>query len=178
MSTENDPEDKGATPKKAAMRSSEKKWGRRVINRGFSVVPSLLLKGQERLGISATELAILLHLLDFWWEERRRPYPTKDTIAARLQIGARQVQRHVAAMEKRGLVRRIERLSTNQAKLSNTYDLSGLVGKLKEIEPDFRKLEKKVSEARRAVESSRHRRPRAKPGATRRRSSTADVPNP
>ena len=52
--------------------------------------------------------------------------------------GQRQLQRHIAELERAGLVRRIERRAPNKGKLSNEYDLSGLVTRLAAIEPEFR----------------------------------------
>lgn len=54
-----------------------------------------------------------------------------------LIIGSRQIQRYIAELEKAGLVTRIERTGDNGGKLSNYYDLSGLVAKLKKLEPEF-----------------------------------------
>lgn len=58
-------------------RASEKKWGKDVIALGFCVVPSLLLRVQNRLGLNPTQLAVLMQLCDFWWERERKPYPSK-----------------------------------------------------------------------------------------------------
>lgn len=41
----------GATTEKT--RESEKKWGKNVIALGFCVVPSLLLRAQQRLGLNS-----------------------------------------------------------------------------------------------------------------------------
>jgi hypothetical protein len=83
-------------PKKsAAMRASEKKWGKEVMNRGFTIVPSLLFRAQRRLGLNPTQLAVLLQLADFWWHEERMPFPSKDTLSQRLGLSPRQLQRHI-----------------------------------------------------------------------------------
>jgi hypothetical protein len=132
-----------------AKRASEQKWGREVMAFGFCIVPSLLLRGQARLKVNATQLAILMHLADFWWDADRKPHPSKGTLAERLHLSARQVQRHIAEMEQMGLVKRIERRVSGRGKRSNYYDLSGLVARLKEIEPDFRKAEEAAREERR-----------------------------
>jgi DNA-binding transcriptional ArsR family regulator len=124
-----------------AAKASEQKWGLAVMKMGFCIVPSLLLRAQRRLGLNPVQLAVLMQLCDYWWEEGRKPYPSKDALARRLGIGARQVQRHIAALEEAGLVQRVERIGRHGGKLTNAYDLSGLVRRLKELEPDFREVE-------------------------------------
>lgn len=126
--------------KKAPNKASARKWGAKVLEHGFSIVPSLLFKGQARLGINGMQLAILLHLADFWWDSDQHPWPAKSTVAERLGVSSRQFQKHIEALEKRGYVKRIERLSSRKGKLSNAYDLSGLVERLKKIEPEFREV--------------------------------------
>lgn len=145
------------SPKTARM--SERKWGRAVIERGFCIVPSLLLRAQQRLKLSPTQLALLMHLADYWWDVNRKPYPSKATLGERLGLSPRQVQRYVAELEKMGYVTRVPRTATHRGKLSNEYDLSGLTERLKELEPEFRKVEEEAQASRRAV---------AKPGLRKR----------
>ena len=137
-------------PQKAA-RASERKWGKRVMDIGFCIVPSLMLRAQRRLGLNPTQLAVLMHLADYWWDVDRKPYPSKKALGERLGLGPRQVQRYLAELEEAGLVRRIERRAAHRGKISNEYDLTGLVERLKELEPDFRQVEEEVKARRRAV---------------------------
>jgi len=139
---------------------SEKKWGKAVMNLGFTVIPSLLFRAQRRLGLNPTQLAVLVQIADFWWDKERKPYPSKENLSLRLGIGPRQIQRHIANLEKAGLVQRIERQAARKGKLSNAYDLSGLVEKLKNLEPEFREAAEKTKEIRRDV---------SKPGGLRRK---------
>lgn len=144
-------------PKRASTKkASEEKWGKSVMRLGFCMVPSLLLRGQARLGLTPTQLAIVMQLCDFWWDNERKPYPSKKALAERLCISPRQIQRHLAELEKAGLIRRLERRNRAGAKVSNTYDLSGLVKKLKELEPEFRQAEEKAKAERRAVSQRGH----------------------
>ena len=138
-------------PRRETGRASEKKWGKEVIALGFCIVPSLLLRAQNRLGLNPTQLAVLLQLCDFWWERERKPYPSKAVLAERLSLSSRQVQRYIAELETAGLVQRIQRRASHGGKLTNLYDLGGLVEKLKELEPDFRKVEENAKKTRRQV---------------------------
>ena len=134
-----------------SVQTTEKKWGKKVIALGFCIVPSLLLKAQRRIGLNPSQLAVLLQLLDHWWESERRPYPGKKLLAARLGISPRQVQRHIADLEQAGLVRRTPRVGVHGGKLSNEYDLSGLVARLQQLEPEFRKVEESAAAQKKAV---------------------------
>lgn len=132
-------------------RKAERKWGKKVMKLGFCIVPSLLLRAQGRLGLTPTQLAILLQLCEHWWDEDNKPHPGKKRLADRLGIGPRQIQRHIAELETGGFVMRIERHGSDGRKQTNTYDLSGLVEKLQKIEPEFSKVEDDARNARRAV---------------------------
>ena len=114
-------------PQKSSSRSSEKKWGKAVCDLGFSIVPSLIFRAQARLGLNATQLAVLLQLADYWWDQERHPYPSKATLGERLQLSPRQVQRYIKELEEAGFVQRISRFASHKGRLSNHYDLSGLV---------------------------------------------------
>jgi DNA-binding MarR family transcriptional regulator len=121
------------------------------MRQGYSMIPSLLFKAQQRLGINPTQLAIIVQLADYWWDADRKPYPSKKTLSERLGISPRQIQRHIAELEDAGLLRRIQRTGSHRGKLSNEYDLSGLVARLAKLEPEFRETEEEVKSLRRQV---------------------------
>ena len=123
------------------------------------IIPSLLLRAQQRLGLNPTQLAVLMQLCDHWWDSDRKPYPGKKALADRLGLGPRQVQRYVAELEQAGLVKRIERRAAHGGKLTNVYDLSGLVERLKTLEPEFRAVKEEARDARKSV--TRPRNPRS-----------------
>lgn len=124
----------------------EKKWGKEVAKQGFCMVPTILFQAQQRIGLNPTQLAILMHLIAFWWTQDNKPFPSKMTIAARLDISPRQVQRHMAAMENAGLLKRTQRYHLSGGKATNEYDLSGLVEKMKKIAPDIQKAKEVAKE--------------------------------
>lgn len=121
---------------RTALKASEKKWGHDVLRHGWCLLPSLLFRAQRKLNITALQMAVLLQILEHWWEAERAPYPSKETIAHRLDMSPRQVQRHIAALEKAGYVQRRERKAVNRGQLSNYYEFDGLVAALKRIEPE------------------------------------------
>lgn len=128
---------------------SEKKWGKAVMKLGFSILPSLIFRAQRRLGLSPTQLAVLLQIADYWWNQGRKPYPGKTALGERLDLSPRQVQRHIADLEKAGFLKRIERRAAHRGKLTNEYDLTGLVEKLKKLEPEFRQVEEMKRQVKR-----------------------------
>ncbi|MCY4460431.1 MAG: helix-turn-helix domain-containing protein [Albidovulum sp.] len=125
----------------------------------------MILRAQQRIGLNPTQLAFLLQLCDFWWDDARKPHPGKKLPAARLGLSERQVQRYIAELEQAGLVKRVERYAANGGKTTNTYDLTGLVERLKKLRPEFRKVEEKVKSERKAVEKRGYK-PNPKPSAS------------
>lgn len=134
-------------PKAPTKRSFESKWGKAVAAQGFCMLPALLLRAQRRLGLSPSQLAVIIQLCDFWWDDDKVPWPKKETIAQRLNLSEKQVQRIVRDLEGRGYVKRVKRV-TRHGQTSNGYDLAGLVQKLQELEPEFAA----AAEAKRKVE--------------------------
>nr|WP_313569261.1 helix-turn-helix domain-containing protein [Pantoea dispersa] len=133
---------------KSSARIADEKWGSNVMKAGFCLIPSILLRCQQRIGLNPTQLAVLLQLADFWWSAERKPFPSKQALSERLGIGPRQVQRYIAELEEAGLIQRVYRHADHKGKLSNEYDLSGLVEKLKNLAPEIieaSEMKKKVT---------------------------------
>lgn len=126
----------------AAQKQSEKKWGAEVMKHGYCILPSILLQAQARLLINAQQMIVLLQLAEHWWREDSKVFPAKALLAGRIGLSEKQIQRHIAVLEQRKLVKRIERILPGRGKVSNEYDLSGLVKKLKEIAPEFDEAKK------------------------------------
>lgn len=127
------------------------KWGPLVAKMGHLQTPSLLLKAQDRLGLSPTQLNVLLQVMDHWWNAAANPYPSKQLIANKMGMTPRQVQRVIAELETGGFIRRIERYWPNGGKNSNEYDFTGLVKKLQKLAPEFIAIEEETRSKRRAV---------------------------
>lgn len=82
------------------------------------------------------------------WTQASAPL---GNLAERLTLSERQVQRHIANLEKAGFVKRIGRTAQHHGKISNLYDLSGLVNKLKALEPQFRAVAEEAKARQKAV---------------------------
>ena len=132
-------------------RSLEKRWSKEVLEPGFTFVPSVILRAQARLHIDATELAVLLHLIDHWWEDDAMPFPSKKRLAERLGVSEKTVQRAVKRLEDEGLIKRHPRSHASGGQASNRYDLSPLVEKLKPIAKDLTDAREQAAATRRAA---------------------------
>lgn len=102
---------------------------------GFQAVPDLLLKHQNDLGLSPTDLTVLLNVLMHWWYPDQKPFPRSTTIARRMGVNPRTVQRSLQQLEKLNL------LTREKGDKGLTYlDPAPLVGKLELIaqkDPDY-----------------------------------------
>lgn len=141
-----------STTKPRRHRNTEK-WGEKVMREGHCTIPSLLLRAQRRLHLNPSQLAVLLQIIDHWWEPDRKPFPSKKELSFRLGISERQVQRYITDLEQEGLLRRKERYSEQGGRLTNFYDLQGLVDRLVAIEPEFRKAKEEARAKRKAAAS-------------------------
>jgi hypothetical protein len=131
-------------------RRSERKWGKAVIDIGYTIVPSILLRAPRRLGLSPTQLAITLVLAEYWWDPAKNPWPSKADLCNRIGLRPRQLQRHIAEMEQAGLIKRKQRFLAGR-KTTNEYDLSGLVQKLKALAPEFQEAKRAAKARQEAV---------------------------
>lgn len=113
--------------------SLHSKWGE-ALNSGFVVIPAALLRYQHKLEIGDGELVVLMNLLMSWWKVDQYPFPRASTLAKRMGVTARTVQRHIEKLEEKKLIKRFwasDRRSVHRA--TTQYDLSGIVAKLKEL---------------------------------------------
>lgn len=66
--------------------STERIWGKAVMAHGYTGIPSILVEGQSRLGITPLQMNIVVQLLNYWRDPDRRPFPTKKDIADRIGV--------------------------------------------------------------------------------------------
>ena len=138
-------------------KASEKKFGKPVMDVGFCITPSMLMKAQARLGLNPVQFNIVMHLLDQWWSADRKPWPAKGLLAERMGMSERQIQRQIAEMEGAGLVQRIPRTRPGKGKTSNEYDLSGLVKKMQALEPEFTAAKQQAQARQRSLSQPKHK---------------------
>lgn len=139
-----------STPAKKS--STELIFGADVVSHGYTGIPNILLRGQKRLGINATQFNIIAQLMSYWINPKRPPFPSKRELAGRIGITEQTLRINIKALEDQGLVVREQRVTAHGDYGSNTYHLAGLVKKLKEIEPDFEEERKEREESRALTE--------------------------
>lgn len=112
----------------------EGKWGEDSLCFGWTALPVSLLLLQQRLGLSPLGINVLLHLLSQWWKKESLPYPSQSSIAERMGVSTRTVQRELAQMKKNGLLK-ITRTSVSDPRFlgRNVYDPSPLAVKLQKM---------------------------------------------
>jgi hypothetical protein len=80
------------------------RWGEDVTRAGYQPLPDALLIHQTELGLRSEDLNVLLHLLMHWHEADRMPFPRPTTIAKRMGVSERSVQRSLTRMRKFGIL--------------------------------------------------------------------------
>lgn len=122
------------------MKSSnlEQKWGASNLAFGWTAVPISLLLHQKKLGLSPLGLNVLLHLFSQWWQKENLPYPSQSSIAEKLDVSTRTVQRELAQLKKNGLLE-IKRTQIHDEKFlgRNVYDPYPLVEKLQKLSSEL-----------------------------------------
>lgn len=108
----------------------EERWAGAVTDglTGFTAVPDILIRSQAELGISPVELVVVLNLLLHWWDgEGEWPYPRISTIARRMGTSRRTIERAIAGLESKGLIRRCSAEEGGDGIAIRRFDLTGLV---------------------------------------------------
>jgi predicted transcriptional regulator len=120
-----------AAMESAVEHRSVEKWGEAAVG-GFQLLPDILLKRQVELGLSATDMLVLINVTMHWWYTDQRPFPRVKTISTRMGIDERTVQRSLRKMVDLGLLRRVTEKGTD-GKDRSVCDLSGLKAKLEKF---------------------------------------------
>ena len=105
---------------------------------GYTAVPDILIRAQRHLKLSANEMVVLLNLLLHWWQEGEWPYPRISTIAARMGVNRRSVERAIASLESKDLILRLEAEYRSDGLSIRRFNLSGLVTELQLLATSLR----------------------------------------
>ncbi len=107
------------------------KWGA-ALDGGFQVLPDLLLRCQRELKLSSNDVVVLLHLTMAWWKRDRHPFPRSTTIARRMDVTDRTVQRSLERLRKSRLIyKKTQKVEVGQTRI--VYDLTPLADRLIDI---------------------------------------------
>jgi predicted transcriptional regulator len=108
------------------------RWGE-ALDAGFQVVPDVLLRKQQELGLTPTDVVVLLNLtLHWWYQESSKPCPKTSSIALRMGVDTRTVQRSFKKLEDLGFLKRVKAHRNKHGKaIPRAFDMSQLVHKMK-----------------------------------------------
>jgi DNA-binding transcriptional ArsR family regulator len=107
------------------------KWGD-AIKAGYQVLPDALLRGQRLLKLTATDIVVIANLNQAWWYSDRLPYLQPHTIAKRMGVSERSVQRSLSRLREKKLLRQV-RERQQDGTVRYYHDLSGLRGQLEQL---------------------------------------------
>jgi len=102
---------------------------------GYQVIPNLVLLLQNKLRLSSHQLVILLNLSMHWWKKGDLPFVRPSTMAKRMGISRRTVERQLKTLCDMGLVQRKWLPQSTQTSATIGYDLTGLVLRIERMRP-------------------------------------------
>jgi hypothetical protein len=115
----------------------ETKWGGAISGglHGYQLVPDVLLRKQVELKLDPTDVVILLNICMHWWESDpgRLPHPRPVTIARRMGVSTRTVERHIARLVNLGLIEWKPPEARADSPSVRRFDLEGLRGVLQRL---------------------------------------------
>ncbi|WP_453974338.1 hypothetical protein [Bradyrhizobium elkanii] len=78
-----------AAPEVAQLKVNEKKWTAPLMKAGWTALPNVIFERQRALGLDAIDVNIILHIASYWWTAEGKPFPSKRTIAAAMDVEPR-----------------------------------------------------------------------------------------
>lgn len=110
------------------LRANELKWGSRLVEAGWTLVPSTILERQLALGLDPVDFNILMQLARYWWKADNPPHPKIATIAECIKKSRSTVQRRLKRMERDGLIEIRHRHDPKHGgQTSSEYLFTGLI---------------------------------------------------
>lgn len=110
-------------------KSISDRWGKDLTAAGWTAVPNVLFEYSQELGLKTLDMVIILHLAGYWWRKGNDPFPSKATLARKIGVEPRTVQRAIADLEAKGYIERTKRFASSGGNLSNSYSFEGLIKK-------------------------------------------------
>ena len=111
--------------------AADAKWTNKVGRGGYSVIPNILFWYGAYLGMTPPQQATLFQLVSRWWSGDSTPTISKARMAGGLGITESQVQRHLSALKKLGLIE--TRYPKQPGRHPYEYTFEGLVAKLEKV---------------------------------------------
>ncbi|MCX2543095.1 helix-turn-helix domain-containing protein [Pseudomonas sp. Z5-35] len=118
---------KAKKPAPVESKEIEKRWGKDLVAAGWTAIPNVLFDCSQQLGLKHLHIVIILHLAGYWWQAGNDPYPTKETLAKKIGVTARTIQRSIAELEEMKFITRHARKSKLGGNLANRYSFDGII---------------------------------------------------
>lgn len=104
----------------------EQVWGGDFFtSRGFTMVPNAVIEFAAKLHLQSKHIALITAALYWKWDDRK-PYPCIRSLAAAAGCSYRTVQRTLADLERRNLVKVLPSRDKNGQQSSNLIDFTPL----------------------------------------------------
>jgi len=132
------------------------RWGEAMLG-GYQVVPNLIFLLQSKLRLSSHQVVILLNLSMHWWKKSDLPFVRPTTMAKRMGISRRTVERELKGLCDMGLVQKKRLPDDARTTATIGYDLAGLVVRIERMgptEPKNRKVAAGINEMRTRKEAA------------------------
>ena len=111
---------------------------------GFHQVPDVLIRAQNKLGLDAVDLVILVNIIIHWWDKDDLPYPRPEVIAKRMGVSRRTIERRLYELEhNKKLIQRLDSEKFKDKKAIRRFKLDGLIEKLKGLGESYAETYKK-----------------------------------
>lgn len=107
------------------------KWGDAMLA-GHQVVPNILVQSHKQLKLDPLDVLIILNLNMHWWKADDLPYPKPASLAGRIGVTTRTIERRLQKLQKAGFIERVSAQSTRKG-ASKRYRLAGLVDQLGQL---------------------------------------------
>jgi DNA-binding transcriptional MocR family regulator len=107
------------------------RFGDDLMQGGFTGLPNRILEHYAELGIEPIEMMFIIQVWQFWWGVHD-PYPSMATIAKRMGVSRRQVQRYVGSLRLKGFLEVNERYLDGRGQATSEYDFEPLLKAVRE----------------------------------------------
>lgn len=112
------------------------RWKEGALSLGFTAIPTVLFFLQREKNLNSIAFNTLLNLLIHWWDKDEWPHPSMESLAIRMGVSVRTVQRAINDLEKANLLDKKPTSRTSKKYGGrNIYDLGKLVDYLDTMGP-------------------------------------------
>jgi hypothetical protein len=80
------------------------KWGKTVLDAGWTGIPNALLKYAGPLGLDPAETLTLFYLMRFWWKTEDLPYPSISKTSLEMGVSRKTMTKKFASLREKGYI--------------------------------------------------------------------------